>query len=241
MFPFADFQFTIKLDPDHKRVNFENSTELTRNVTIGNVEKCFPFSVATKSNYNLISNEIRIEMHHKMLHSGADSQTFCEHCVAVNPADAKMVSANIGYDTGCRHAKCVSDLRVTSSLASDFKFERGSTKTLSAVFAVSNRGEVSFSTHLMVTLVGTVRFKRIPNFCIESEQNVMECVLMTNGPLNRGGRSEQRIEIDLSQASGESFGITAHAKSGSNDPSNDNNTMDILVRIVDRSLVNALG
>lgn len=42
---------------------------------------------------------------------------FCNTCVAVNPNDVKVVGSKVVFSTGCKSAKCVADLKITSHLS----------------------------------------------------------------------------------------------------------------------------
>lgn len=42
---------------------------------------------------------------------------FCDTCVAVEPNDLKNVKNKVVFSTGCKHARCVADLEITSSIA----------------------------------------------------------------------------------------------------------------------------
>lgn len=41
---------------------------------------------------------------------------FCSNCVAVSPFDSKVARNKIVFSTGCANAKCVADLKLSSTV-----------------------------------------------------------------------------------------------------------------------------
>lgn len=227
------------MDPFYNRVTYKGQQDITNNGSISTKLQCEDYEVDFVPNMKLIYQRIRIEMHYEMKNTISKATEFCKTCVAVNPADPKEVVAMVGPDIACQDLKCHTNLKVTSSLPSSYKFQRGSNIKLSIPFKISNSGEDSYVTQLNVKLTG-IEFSRTPPNCASIGNLTMQCDLKNEGPLRKTDALEQIIELNVLKA-GESFNVAAHAASVNQELPNSNNSLIMEVKMVDFSRVHVHG
>lgn len=229
----------LRLDPMHSRVTQNDLKVITLNKTISNVEQCSEMQLKIKFQPAKSDKKLEFEMHYEIFDTVPDSEEFCTTCFAVDPAVPKVVKADAFFLTGCGGGeKCVTDLRLTSSLTNDYKFVLGSSKKLSIKYTVTNYGQNSFYTQLNVFTTG-LPFSATPSGCIKTEYAAMTCVLKSD-MLGQGGSTDLWVDIDVSRVSND-FEVHASSFSSNNEISNTYNTLVLKVPLTEYSNVRVTG
>lgn len=229
----------IWLDPMHGRVTQNDSRLIALNKTISNIEQCSEMQLKIKFNAAKSDKKLEFEMHYEIFDTVPDSEEFCSTCFAVDPALPKVVKADAFFLTGCGKEKCITDLRLTSSLTNDYKFVLGSTKKLSIKFTVTNYGQNSFYTQLNVSTTGLLPFMATPSGCKKTDYAAMTCVLRSD-MLGEGGSTDLWVDIDVSRVSAD-FEVHASSFSSNNEMSNRYNTLVLKVPLTEFSKVQVTG
>lgn len=140
------FNTVIKIDGQLNRATFnDKSNQIEFNDTASLGQKCRDMEISVTFSLADIFKPIDIEMTYSVTNQPAPDQQsechseensgepvsfiyycsryvfnlcieFCDTCVVVNPADSKVISNKIVFNSGCKSSKCVADLRLSSRL-----------------------------------------------------------------------------------------------------------------------------
>ncbi|XP_005192057.1 integrin alpha-PS3 isoform X2 [Musca domestica] len=237
-----DLALNFVVDPQVKRVRIisTNTNELQFNVTATSTTQCKVVDCNVRYSVSDIFKPIELELHYQLVHAIPDSEVFCTTCAAVDPAEPKISTEKIIFNTGCNTDICVADLQMTARL--DRTFILGSSPTFKVSYDVVNRGETAYLPQINITSSNRMLFAKIPSNC---KHNVQDSMLLCD--LNRGhhmanGTSDTITVIyDTSNISGEKMVLMAKVFSTGNEKTPGDNIASDVITLTEFTEISAVG
>ncbi|XP_031627778.1 integrin alpha-PS3-like [Contarinia nasturtii] len=236
------FNATIKLDGQLGRAVFsdrKNEFDIVGVITPS--EQCTLLEAFVTFSIAEIFRPIEMEMTHHILNNipkvddSSETQEFCEKCVAVNPLDSKNVKNKIVFSTGCKSARCIADLKITSSLENvpSLPYVLGSSQSINIVYKIENSGETAYLAQIRITLPESVLFSKIPSNCKFDENapnsNIMECDLNNGSPMFKGDKTSIKMGIDTTKLDGNELIVKAKVYSTGDELNDLDNIVENLI------------
>lgn len=226
-----DLKLKIIVDPKVNRAYFAQTGTpvLEYNVRASSRIQCDEHRVHVNFTVSDIFKPIEVQMHYEILNKvPIDSQTFCENCVAVDPADERMSLQKIIFSTGCQSEVCVADLKV-SPIGISTEYILGSSRVLSVEYEIENKGETAFLPQINFTSSKGLEFNRIPRSCSRSTNDILLCNLFNGRHMVTGDKDRIQIDYDVSQLKGDVLELKAEAFStGKESNSFDNVVVNVI-------------
>lgn len=206
-----ELKLTLVVDPTVNRAKFTQtgSSTLEINVIANSIIKCDTHRVNINFDISSIFKPIEVKMNYEIINKiPTNSRSFCENCVAVDPADSTFASQKIIFSTGCQNEICVADLKV-SSINLDTDFILGSSRVLTVEYEIENKGEPAFLPQINFTSSMGLEFNRVPPNCNKVRSDVLVCTLFHGRHMNNGDKDKIKIDYDVSELKGNSLSLSA--------------------------------
>lgn len=232
------------MDPKTKRVKYNGKSVITlEDFKVEKTTSCKDFPVNFIVDLNELFQPVQIEMKYTIVKPKLENFKFCETCLAVDNENIRNKVIEIHQDHGCEHQRCITDLKLSSYPTNNYRFERGSSDTLSFDFTVMNSGELSYGTQLTVNIPRHIEYAQMPTSCKNykfQNTNQIVCELYNKSPIKNGGTSSQKIDLDMLTVD-KPFSIDAFTNSVGSENRTEKNSMTLAVNVVEMSKVQVFG
>lgn len=229
-----DLSLRLIVDPKVNRAYFDQNgaAVLEYNVLATSTIRCDVHKVHVNFTISDIFKPIELQMYHEITNKvPSDSQTFCENCVAVDPADDKMASQKIIFSTGCRSEVCVADLKV-STVNLNPSFVLGSSRVLTVEYEIENKGETAFLPQINFTSSMGLDFNRIPPICNQIQNGILICNLFNGRHMLPGAKERIKVDYDMSDLRGNVLELTAEAFSTGRESFSPDNVVRNVIKLL---------
>uniref|UniRef100_W8BH52 Integrin alpha-PS3 n=1 Tax=Ceratitis capitata TaxID=7213 RepID=W8BH52_CERCA len=238
-----DLAIRLVVDSQVKRAKFiqTRSNELSFNVSAGLQEQCRTFDCEVHTNVADIFKPIELEMHYDLINGVPNSEVFCDKCAAVDPAEPKVYSEKIIFNTGCSSDICVADLEIKSHNV-DHTYILGSSRTLSITYDITNHGETAYLPQLSINSSNGMPFAKIPGHCRTKDTDSLECDLNSKDVLMAKGATTQfTVTFDVQGISGKAMIVTARVFSTGKEANEANNVAVDVITLGEFTEIDIVG
>ncbi|KMY93933.1 integrin alpha-PS4 [Drosophila simulans] len=182
-----------------------------------------------KTKFTPIALEMQYELSKKIPNSG----DFCEDCAVVDPAEPKLFTEYITFNTGCDTDVCVADLKINCINASSTLI-LGTEPVLRLTYNITNNGEFAYNPTFNVTSSAGLSFAQVPGNCKVTDA-VMVCDLNHGQRMAKGDNDSLTISFDVRQLSGRSLEIQTEVFSARNESNPENNKLTKVLSLLEKA------